>query len=121
MWAALRTPIEVSESGFAVAVESIKSHKCAPEEGGLSGMPLSSLSTRCIADMYRKTKGCIPIIGCGGISSGKDAYEKIRAGGLYIFSAECFDAARTDCCLIDPNCNTMNVMHGRCFIGSVVY
>lgn len=30
--------------------------------------------------MYRLTQGKIPIIGCGGISSGEDAYKKIRAG-----------------------------------------
>ncbi|CDW53213.1 dihydroorotate dehydrogenase (quinone) [Trichuris trichiura] len=49
-------------------------------EGGLSGPPLQHLSTQCIKDFYRLTKGQVPIIGCGGISSGKDAYEKLKAG-----------------------------------------
>lgn len=31
-------------------------------------------------DMYHLTNGKIPIIGCGGVSSGEDAYKKIRAG-----------------------------------------
>ncbi|KAL3109211.1 hypothetical protein niasHT_016117 [Heterodera trifolii] len=48
--------------------------------GGLSGAPLRDMSTRCIAETYRLTRGQIPIIGCGGISSGADAYEKIKAG-----------------------------------------
>lgn len=32
----------------------------------------------------RITGGKIPIIGCGGVSSGKDAYEKIRAGASLV-------------------------------------
>ncbi|EPB78871.1 dihydroorotate oxidase [Ancylostoma ceylanicum] len=48
--------------------------------GGLSGAPLRRISTECIRDMYRFTNGRVPIVGCGGISSGADAYEKIRAG-----------------------------------------
>ena len=39
-----------------------------------------ALSTVALADMYRLTHGRIPIIGCGGVSSGHDAYAKIRAG-----------------------------------------
>ena len=52
----------------------------AQETGGLSGPPLFELSTRVLSDMYRLTGGKIPIIGCGGVSSGEDAYKKIRAG-----------------------------------------
>ncbi len=48
--------------------------------GGLSGKPLYDLSTAALSDMYRLTKGKIPIIGCGGVSSGEDAYRKIKAG-----------------------------------------
>uniref|UniRef100_A0A915NV93 Dihydroorotate dehydrogenase (quinone), mitochondrial n=2 Tax=Meloidogyne TaxID=189290 RepID=A0A915NV93_9BILA len=57
--------------------------------GGLSGPPLRELSTKCVAKMYRLTDGKIPIIGCGGVSSGADAYEKIRAGasGVQIYTA----------------------------------
>ncbi|MFH4984440.1 hypothetical protein AB6A40_011149 [Gnathostoma spinigerum] len=32
----------------------------------------------------RLTHGKVPIIGCGGISSGADAYEKIRAGASVV-------------------------------------
>ena len=48
--------------------------------GGLSGPPLFDLSTEVLRDMYRLTKGKLPIIGVGGVSSGADAYAKIRAG-----------------------------------------
>lgn len=50
------------------------------QAGGLSGKPLRSLSTYVLREMYTLTKGKLPIIGCGGISSGQDAYERIRAG-----------------------------------------
>lgn len=48
--------------------------------GGLSGKPLFEMSTEVLRDMYRLTKGKVPIIGVGGVSSGADAYAKIRAG-----------------------------------------
>ncbi|KAE9548576.1 hypothetical protein FO519_008213 [Halicephalobus sp. NKZ332] len=54
------------------------------ESGGLSGKPLRELSTKVVGEMYQLTDGKIPIIGCGGISSGQDAYEKIRAGASLV-------------------------------------
>ncbi|VDP21630.1 unnamed protein product, partial [Onchocerca flexuosa] len=55
----------------------------------LSGKPLRDLSTNCIRNVYSLSHGKIPIIGCGGISSGQDAYEKIRAGAslLQLYSS----------------------------------
>lgn len=60
--------------------------------GGLSGKPLFAPSTACLAAMYRFTEGRIPIIGCGGIASGADAYAKIRAGAslVQLYSALVF-------------------------------
>jgi dihydroorotate dehydrogenase len=52
--------------------------------GGLSGAPLFAPSTACLAAMYRYTERRIPIIGCGGIASGADAYAKIRAGASLV-------------------------------------
>ncbi|KAH7722266.1 Protein DHOD-1 [Aphelenchoides avenae] len=54
------------------------------EVGGLSGVPLRQLSTQCVSDMYRLTGGKVPIVGCGGVASGADAYEKIRAGASLV-------------------------------------
>lgn len=54
------------------------------ETGGLSGKPLSSKSTECIRIVYAATRGQIPIVGVGGVSSGKDAYDKLRAGASLI-------------------------------------
>jgi len=50
------------------------------EEGGLSGCPLKLLSTNMIKKFYKELNKKIPIIGVGGVDSGKSAYEKITAG-----------------------------------------
>lgn len=54
------------------------------EQGGLSGRPLFDRSTEVLAELYRLTKGHIPLIGVGGVSSGADAYAKIRAGASLV-------------------------------------
>jgi dihydroorotate dehydrogenase len=56
----------------------------AQESGGLSGRPLFAASTALLADMYRLTKGRLPLIGVGGVASASDAYEKIRAGACLV-------------------------------------
>ena len=50
------------------------------EEGGLSGEPLQQISTNMIKKFYKQLNDKIPIIGVGGVNSGKSAYEKIIAG-----------------------------------------
>ena len=54
--------------------------KIKKEKGGLSGKPLQEISTNMIKEFYKQLNGKIPIIGVGGIDSGKSAYEKITAG-----------------------------------------
>lgn len=56
----------------------------ASENGGLSGKPLFELSTRILGGMYKRLGGKLPIIGCGGVASGADAYAKIRAGASVV-------------------------------------
>ena len=55
-------------------------NKFKKEEGGLSGEPLQQISTNIIKKFYKQLNGKIPIIGVGGVNSGKSAYEKIIAG-----------------------------------------
>jgi len=50
------------------------------EGGGLSGLPIRDMSTECIRKMYKLTSGNVVIIGVGGVGSGHDAYEKLKAG-----------------------------------------
>jgi dihydroorotate dehydrogenase len=63
------------------------------EAGGLSGAPLLQAATACLRAMYRLTEGRIPLIGCGGVASGADAYAKIRAGAslVQVYSALVFE------------------------------
>jgi dihydroorotate dehydrogenase len=59
-------------------------HPHASEAGGLSGKPLRDRSTEVIRDVYKETRGMLPIIGSGGIFTANDAYEKIRAGASLV-------------------------------------
>ncbi|XP_058010855.1 dihydroorotate dehydrogenase (quinone), mitochondrial-like isoform X2 [Ahaetulla prasina] len=63
--------------------ETLRGASCN-EVGGLSGAPLRQLSTQMVSDMYSLTQGRIPIIGVGGICTGQDALEKIRAGASLV-------------------------------------
>ncbi len=65
----------------------------AGESGGLSGRPLFAPSTAILADIYRLTRGRLPLIGVGGVASAADAYAKIRAGAslVQLYTALVFD------------------------------
>lgn len=52
--------------------------------GGISGRPIKNISTQLIKYLYKKTEGKYIIIGCGGVFSAEDAYEKIKAGASLI-------------------------------------
>lgn len=51
------------------------------QAGGLSGPPLRAMSTEMLKRVARlaRPRGLV-LIGCGGVGSGADAYEKLRAG-----------------------------------------
>ena len=46
--------------------------------GGLSGPAVKPIAVRCVYDVFEHVK--IPIVGCGGIASWRDAVEFILAG-----------------------------------------
>lgn len=71
-------------SNTTIAREGVASHEYGNEAGGLSGKPLFEASTRRLKQMYQLTRGKIPLIGVGGISSAADAYVKIRAGASLV-------------------------------------
>ena len=54
------------------------------EAGGLSGRPLFAPSTHILKEVRRRVGDKITLIGVGGISSGADAYAKIRAGASLV-------------------------------------
>ena len=66
--------------------------KFAGEAGGLSGAPLTALSTRMLGQFAQAASGRVALIGAGGVGSGEDAYAKIRAGAsaVQLYSAMVF-------------------------------
>lgn len=62
---------------------NLKSRHCL-ENGGLSGKPLFEKSNEILRQFYRLTQGKITLIGVGGISSGQEAYTKIKNGASLI-------------------------------------
>lgn len=59
------------------------------ETGGLSGAPLMAPSTKILAQAAKHLGSGVPLIGVGGVSSGADAFAKIRAGAsaVQLYSA----------------------------------
>jgi dihydroorotate dehydrogenase len=54
------------------------------QKGGLSGAPLRDKSLAVLSDFYRLTGGRLPLIAAGGISTGDEAYDRIRAGASLV-------------------------------------
>ncbi len=54
----------------------------ANRTGGLSGPAIRPLAVRCVYELYRAVG--IPIVGTGGVSSGRDAVEMIMAGATAV-------------------------------------
>ena len=82
-------PLLQEKAAGVVCTNTTVSRAGLPEEaaclqGGLSGAPLKDLSTRMIREVYRRTRGRLPIIGVGGIASAEDAYQKLRAGASLV-------------------------------------
>jgi dihydroorotate dehydrogenase len=63
------------------------------EAGGLSGAPLTALSTQKLGEFIAAAAGRLVLVGVGGIGSGADAYAKIRAGAcaVQLYSALVFE------------------------------
>src|SRR5262249_54729944 len=74
----------------------LREQALAREAGGLSGRPLFPLATRMLAETYVRAEGAFPLVGAGGIESGKTALAKIRAGATRIrmYSALVFHGVR---------------------------
>ncbi|KPV74412.1 uncharacterized protein RHOBADRAFT_37426 [Rhodotorula graminis WP1] len=54
------------------------------ETGGLSGPPVKQLALRALSALYEQTDGKIPLVGCGGISTGQDALDFAKAGASLV-------------------------------------
>ncbi|CAL1708361.1 unnamed protein product [Somion occarium] len=60
------------------------SHPNKSEVGGLSGPPLKPITLSILKTLRSNLPSSIPIIGCGGITSGSDALEYAKAGATYV-------------------------------------
>jgi len=86
-----------SISGLVISNTSIQrnsnlTNEMQNETGGLSGKPLFNQANKILESIYRETQGSIILIGVGGVSSGHDAYQKIKLGAslVQLYSAFAF-------------------------------
>jgi dihydroorotate dehydrogenase len=54
------------------------------QAGGLSGAPLRNRATAVLRQCFRLAQGRLVLVGVGGVASGADALEKIRAGASLV-------------------------------------
>jgi len=76
----IATNTTVARNGLQTSREKIES--CG--EGGVSGAPLREASNDVIRNIFRLTKGSMPIVGVGGVFTAEDAWEKICAGASLV-------------------------------------
>ncbi len=67
-----------------IARDAVRELEFGEEMGGLSGAPVRTASTEVVKSLKQYLGDAIPIIGVGGILSGKDAQEKIAAGASLV-------------------------------------
>lgn len=76
----IATNTTIDRSGLQTTTSEVE----AIGAGGLSGKPVQAKSTEVIRFLHEKSNGAFPIIGVGGINSGKSALEKINAGASLV-------------------------------------
>ncbi|HVZ96342.1 MAG TPA: hypothetical protein VG847_05670, partial [Chitinophagaceae bacterium] len=74
------TNTTILREGLTSSKEKI--HKAG--NGGLSGRPLTKISTDITRYIFERTNGSIPVIGSGGVFNGADAREKLNAGASLV-------------------------------------
>ncbi len=74
----------VIATNTTISREAVEGLEHGDEAGGLSGGPVKDASTQVIAWLSDALDGALPIIGVGGIVSGADAAEKIKAGASLV-------------------------------------
>ncbi len=73
--------INTAGPGMVIDIEA-RMPVLAFQKGGLSGPMIHPIAVRCVYDIYRAVS--IPIIGLGGVTTGKDAVEMIMAGASLV-------------------------------------
>ena len=89
--AGVTAAVELAEAGGVAAIVASNtttdrsmplSDAHATEPGGLSGRPLRERATAQVRQIATET--ALPVVGVGGVATGADAYEKIRAGATAV-------------------------------------
>ncbi len=89
--AAIARAVEAAEADGISAINTVTGmvidlHARRPilanRSGGLSGPAIHPLAVRCVYDIYEAVR--LPIVGIGGVSSGRDAIEMIMAGATAV-------------------------------------
>ncbi len=73
--------INTAGPGMVIDIEA-QTPVLAFKKGGLSGPMIKPVAVRCVYDIFKSVS--IPIIGLGGVSTGKDAVEMIMAGASLV-------------------------------------
>ncbi len=76
----IATNTTISREGLRTPAPAVE----ALGAGGISGRPVTARSTEVIRFLHRQTAGKTPIIGVGGIFTGQDAVEKMKAGASLV-------------------------------------
>jgi dihydroorotate dehydrogenase len=74
----------VIATNTTISRAAVATHPLHSEAGGLSGAPVTVRSTEVIAAFRELLAPSIPIIGVGGVMTGADAVEKLRAGASLV-------------------------------------
>ncbi len=84
----VRSSIDRNVDGLIIANTTVSRpplrSRFSNEQGGLSGAPLKALALDALRQFRSASGGQIPLIGCGGIASAEDAWERIRAGASLV-------------------------------------
>jgi len=67
-----------------IARDAVQELEFGKEAGGLSGAPVRQVSTEVVRSLKEYLGDAIPIVGVGGIMTGKDAQEKLNAGASLV-------------------------------------
>ena len=74
----------VIATNTTISRDKVQSSVYKDEAGGLSGRPLTEMSTQVITRLVKKLEGRIPVIGVGGVFTREDAKAKFAAGASLV-------------------------------------
>lgn len=103
----VRTLLDNQIDGMVISNTTVQHQE--KEQGGLSGAPLRERVTKMIRTMTQLSENQLPVIGCGGVMSGKDAVAHIEAGATLVEIFTGFIYRGT--ALINEIANALNVDH----------